>query len=225
MRLMEDKEARLARIWLAVFLGIAAMWPNSASAQAPELLPEPVRVGDRFTYDIKDEITGDPKGTYVSVVAEVSEKEITTAISFRGKSGSQLVVLDRDWNRIDDSIWKYKPNNGQGVRLPLTVGKTWRLEYYATNLQSGVVLRSSGVSKVVAPETVTTPAGTFETFKVESHVMQNSTLDATKGSQTDITTWYAPAIHHWVRRTFVTRSNRRVRSSTSEELADFSRKM
>jgi hypothetical protein len=41
-----------------------------------------VRVGDRFTYDTKDEITGDPKGTYVAVVTEVSEKEIVTSVSF-----------------------------------------------------------------------------------------------------------------------------------------------
>jgi hypothetical protein len=72
---------------------------------------------------------------------------------------------------------------------------------------------------------VTTPAGTFETFKIERHVSQNNTVDATRGSQTDIVFWYAPTINRWVRRTFVTRIEKRVRSSSSEELTDFSRKM
>jgi hypothetical protein len=215
----------MARIWLVVLLGMTVLSPNALSAQSPDDTSGPVRIGDRFTYETKDEITGDPKGTYVVVVTAVSEKEIVTNISVRGKNGSQLVVLDHDLNRIDDSLWKYKPSDGQGVQLPLSVGKTWRFEYNATNMQNGTVLRSTSVSKVVAQETVTTPAGTFETFKIERHVSQNNTVDATRGSQTDIVFWYAPTINRWVRRTFVTRIEKRVRSSSSEELTDFSRKM
>jgi hypothetical protein len=134
-------------------------------------------------------------------------------------------VLDYDLNRIDDSVWKYKSNDGQGVRLPLAVGKTWRFEYIATNMQNGAVLRSTSVSKVVAQETVTTPAGTFETFKIERKVTQYNAADAAKESRTDIVIWYAPTINRWVRRTFATRIEKRVRSSGSEELTDFNRKM
>jgi hypothetical protein len=72
---------------------------------------------------------------------------------------------------------------------------------------------------------VTTPAGTFETFKIERHVRQHNTVDETKGSETDVVTWYARRVNRWVRRTFVTRIEKRVRSSMSEEFADFSRKM
>lgn len=215
----------MARLWAAVLLGMAVLWPHGLSAQPRDETNDPIRVGDRFIYDTKDEITGEPKGTYVVIVTEVSDKEIVTNVSFRGRNGSQLVVLDHELNRIDDSVWKYKPNDGQGIHLPLAVGKTWRSEYDARNMQNGAILRTTGVSKVLAQETVTTPAGTFETFKIERHVMQYNTVDQTKGSETDIVTWYAPKINRWVRRTFVTRIEKRVRSSTSEELADFSRKM
>ena len=87
------------------------------------------------------------------------------------------------------------------------------------------MLRSTSISKVVAQETVTTPAGTFETFKIERHVLQHNTVDPTKESETDVITWFAPSINRWVRRTFLTRFEKRVRSNTSEELVDFSRKM
>jgi hypothetical protein len=138
------------RLWVAVLLGLAALWPQALSAQSSDETNDPVRVGDRWIYDTKDEITGEPKGTYVAVVTEVSDKEIVTNVSFRGRDGSQLVVLDHDLNRVDDSIWKYHPNDGQGVRLPLAVGKEWRFEYDARNMQTGAVLRTSGVAKVVA---------------------------------------------------------------------------
>ena len=215
----------MVRIWMVVLLGLGALWPQSLSAQSPDEANGPVRVGDRWTYETKDELTGEPKGTYVVVVTEMSDKEIVNTVSFRGKNGSQLVVLDHDLNRLDDSIWKYKPNDAQGVRPPLTVGKTWRFQYDARNMQNGAVLQTTGVAKVVAKETVTTPAGTFETFKIERHLRQHNTSDQTKNSESDVVTWYAPEINRWVRRTFVTRIEKRVRSSGSEELADFSRKM
>lgn len=215
----------MIRLWVAVLLGLAALWPQALPAQSPEETNDSVRSGDRWTYETKDEITGEPKGTYVAVVTEVSDKEIVTNLSVRGKSGSRLVVLDHDLNVVDDSIWRFDPNDGQGVRLPLAVGKEWRFEYDAKNMQTGAVLRTTGVSKVVAQETLTTRAGTFETFKIEQHVRQHNTVDETKASETDIVTWYAPKVNRWVRRTFVTRIEKRLRSSTSEELADFSRKL
>lgn len=215
----------MVRLSLALLLGVAVLWPGIVSAQSPDESDGRIRAGDRFTYDTKDEITGEPKGTYVSVVTEVSDKEITTVVSYRGRNGQQLVVLDRDLNRIDDSIWKFNPSDGQGVRLPLEVGKEWRQEYDAKNMQTGAILRSTDVSKVVAQETVTTPAGTFDTFKIVRHVLQHNTVDPTKASDTEVVMWYAPRINRWVRRTFVTRVEKRLRSSTSEELVDFSRKL
>jgi hypothetical protein len=213
------------RFWVGVSIGLAALWPHALSAQSPAETNDSVRVGDRWTYETKDEITGKPKDTYVAVVAEVSDKEIVTDVSYRGKPGSRRIIFDRDLNCVDDSIWKYAPNNGEGVRPPLTVGKEWRVEYETKNKQTGAILRTSEVSTVVAQETLTTPAGTYETFKIERHVTQHNAADETKGSESDVVTWYAPKVNRWVRRTFVTRIEKRVRSNMSEELADFSRKM
>jgi hypothetical protein len=215
----------LIRLWTVVLLGTAVLWPPALLAQSPSESSGSARAGDRFIYDTKDEVTGEPKGSYVAVVTEVTDKEIVNSISIPGKPGSRLVVYDRNLNRIDDSTWKFKPNDGQGVRLPLTVGKTWRIEYEARNIQSGAVFRTTGLSKVAGQETVTTPAGTFETFKIESHFKSYNTVDQTKVTENDIVVWYAPEIYRWVRRTSAMRADKRLRSSTSEELSDLYRRM
>ncbi len=209
---------------VAAAVSMIVCWPHDLAAQAQNEV-DGVRVGDRWIYEEKDEITGEQKGTYSSVVTEVSQKEIVTSVSVRGRNGSRMIVFDHDWNRVDDSIWKYKPNEGGGIRLPLEVGKQWRSEYDAVNMQTGAILRTTASSKIVAQETVTTSAGTFDTYKIERHLRQVNTVDQSKGSESDIVMWYAPRINHWVKRTFLTKVEHRTRSNTSEELTDFSRKM
>jgi hypothetical protein len=214
------QEAHVIRLGTVVLLGTAMLWPTALLAQSPGESGRSARVGDRFIYDTKDEVTGEPKGSYVAVVTEVSDKEIVNSISVPGKPGSRIVVYDRDLNRLDDSTWKFKPSDGQGIRLPLAVGKTWRIEYEARNIQSGIISRTTGVSKVAGQESVTTPAGTFETFKIELHLKSYNPVDQTKVLETDVVTWYAPNINRWVRRTSALRAEKRLRSSMSEELAD-----
>ena len=37
-------------------------------------------------------------------------------------------------------------------------------------------------------------------------------------------TWYAPAIDHWVKRTFISRADKHLQISTTIELIDYGRK-
>jgi hypothetical protein len=209
--------------------GMTAVWPRILLAQSPDQAEQKadqsVRVGDRWTYAETDQITGDTKATSVSVVTQVSDKEFDTLLSVRGKPGARIVAFDHDWNRIDDSLWKFKPHDGLGIRSPLTVGKEWRSEFESNNMQSGTVLNGTVRSKVTAQESVTTEAGTFDTFRIEHHLVEYMTTDPSKGSEDEIVIWYAPRINHWVKRTAIIRIEKRIRSSTSLELVDFSRKL
>ncbi len=211
-------------LWAAFVIGLMGTWPLAVKAQSPEEGDGgPVRVGDRWVYDTKDELTGDPKDTYTEVVTEVSPNEIVTNWTFSGKPGSVPVIYDHDWERKDNIVWKFKPNDGQGVRLPLAVGKTWRVQFDARNTQTGVNFRSSLSSKVVGKETITTSAGTFETFKIERTGSQFRTTDPSRNFELHTVVWYAPEINHWVRRTVTLKYQKHITSSTSEELSDFSR--
>lgn len=210
-------------LWLAL-LATSGLWPVAAAGQSPDQANDAVQVGDRWVYDTKDEITGFPKDTYSQVVTEVSPKEVVVSVTLRGKNGSSLVTFDQNWNRLDQLNVKFTPNDGQGIRSPLAVGKEWRAEFQARMTQTGAASKGSVISKVVAQETITTPAGTFDTFKIETRVQSVLTSDPSQASVFENVTWYAPQINHWVRRKFVSKFQNRTRSISSEELTDFSRK-
>ena len=206
---------------LAIGLAVLLCWPANCAAQTVD--PGTIRVGDRWSYDIKDGLTGDLRQAITIVVVDINDKEITTQTTYRGKDRRQTMVFDLDWGRIDDGAWKLNPS-GIGIRKPLQVGNEWRSDGNAMNLQSGIAFRASGVAKVMGQEQVTTPAGTFETFRVEMTVRLINTRDQTKSSTWSFVVWYAPAVNRWVKRKTEGRSEGRLRDSSLEELTEYSQK-
>jgi len=202
----------------------AALWPCVLAAQSPGAPNEGVQVGDRWVFDRSDEMTGFPKDTYTRIVTAVSEKEIITDFYVRGNSAKTIMIFDRDWGLIDNSTVKYKPNNGQGIRLPLAVGKSWRAEYDEKNYNTGANMHGSAISKVTAQESLTTSAGTFDTFKIEILIKAFPPADPSKQWEYQIIRWYAPQVNYWVREKYLAKFDKRTRVSTSTELVDFSQK-
>jgi hypothetical protein len=209
---------------LAVLIIVAAVsiWPQESSGQSDA--PGPIRVGDRWTYETKDAATGDIRRVFTLVVAEITDKEITTRVSFRGKDRPRTMVFDLQWGLVDDGITKYRPASFLGMRTPLNVGKEWRSETNLANSQTGNAFRVSTVTRVVAAEQITTAAGTFDTLRLEVDEAQVNSKDATKASKAKHVFWYAPAINRWVKRTFEVRFEGRIRDSTVDELTEYSRK-
>jgi hypothetical protein len=207
---------------VAICLAFLLSWAGNCGAQTVD--PGPVRVGDRWSYDVKDDMTGDLRHEVTVVVVDVNDKEITTRATIRGKDRPQTMVFDLDWGRIDDGTWKLRPN-GIGIKKPLQVGKEWRSDANAMHMQSGVAFRASGIAKVVGEERVTTPAGTFETYRVDTTVRLVNTMDQTKSSTWTFVFWYAPAVNRWVKRKTEARSEGRLRDSSIEELTEYSRKL
>jgi hypothetical protein len=208
--------------WLFVVLAMVVGCFRPAEAQTADVAG--VLPGDRWVYEISDEITGDLKQTTTVIVIAVSDTEINTRVSTRGAARPRQIVFDPGWSRIDDDVWKFRPSDGAGVQLPLQVGKEWRFENKATQFQNGTALSTTGQSKIVAQEKITTPAGTFDTFKMETTMRQVNSNDQTKAATVNIALWYAPAVNRWVRRTYKVQIEGRLRDSHTEELTDYSRK-
>jgi hypothetical protein len=204
-------------IWPALVLGGL----QQAAAQNADLAG--VLRDDRWEYEVTDEITGDVTHATSVYVISVSDTEIQTRASSRAMKPNQI-VFDRYWDRIDDDVWKYKPSDGMGIRLPLEVGKEWRFESNAVHLQNGVTVSTAGRSKVAAQEKITTPAGTFDTFRIETSTRQVNAIDETKAAMFNTTLWYAPTVNRWVRKTYKVWIEGRVREANTEELTDYSRK-
>lgn len=199
-----------------------AVAPASGSAVVAMQEPQP---GDHWTYQVQDEITGKTRGNRENVVTEVTPKNISMRFKLLGRPNEGFNVYDRDWNLLSSGDWKYTPYQGNsGIRLPLTVGKSWAFQSDNINNVRGLIWKESGTSKVVGQETVTTKAGTFETFKIETNYLIKNVKDPSRKNEVAAQTWYAPAIDHWVKRTFVSRVDQHVRANETFELVEYGRK-
>jgi hypothetical protein len=208
---------------------LSAQTPNSAPPPAatesiPQETMEDPQVGDHWTYEYRDDITGDVKSTFTATITDISESEISLRTNVIGNSNYGYANYDHSWNRTTNGDWRFSPNDGSGIRAPLAVGKTWSTKANDSNSTTGASTKRSVTSKVVAQESITTRAGTFDTFKIEISFTWQSSKDPTKKAQDVWQTWYAPAIDHWVKQTSVMRSDGRVRTKTSSELIEYGRR-
>jgi hypothetical protein len=206
-----------------------AATPPSSSAAATEppkavIAMEEPKPGDHWTYQIQDEITGKVSATRENVVTEVTPSDISVRIKTVGNSNEGFNVYDRSWNLVEGAPWRYSPNDGSGIRSPLAVGKTWPVQTNNINGSTGIVWKRSGTSKVVGQESVTTKAGTFDTFKIETTFTASNLKNPTVKNEVTSLTWYAPAIDHWVKRTFVSRSNKHLQINNTIELIEYGRR-
>jgi hypothetical protein len=208
---------------------LTAQTPNAAPAPvasetAVQETMEDLQVGDHWTYELRDDVSGDVKSTLTNTVTDVSPSQINIRLGKLGTSNTGYQTYDHSWNLMDNGSWHNRPNDGTGIQLPLAVGKTWSFKSTDLNNTAGVSWKRSGTSKVVAQESVTTPAGTFDTFKIETSIQVQNTNDPTKKIQTVQQSWYAPSIDHWVKRSSVSRSATRVIDKNTTELVEYGRR-
>jgi hypothetical protein len=197
---------------------------SSSGIETPSEPMEDTQLGDHWTYEFRDEISGDVKSVITNTVTDLTDSQIGVRITRAGNANSGYQTFDHSWNLISSGVSRYTPNDGTGIRAPLAVGKTWSFKSNDINSTSGFSGRRSGTSKVTTQESVTTPAGTFDTFRIETSIQIQNANNATDKAQAVIQTWYAPAIDHWVRRSFVLRSGSRVREQNTVELVEYGRR-
>ena len=122
----------------------------ATAADAPDPM-EDVKLGDHWTYELRDEITGDVKATNTNIVTDISETEINVRVGVTGNPNSGYVTFDHSWNVKNNGIWRSTPNDGSGIRLPLAVGKTWSFQSTDVNSTGGFSSKRSGKSKRKSP--------------------------------------------------------------------------
>jgi len=222
-RLVDRRNVCLSAVGAILSAGSVLLWPRLLLSQTPEKPDNTLRVGDHWTYATKDEITGLATETFTHTVTELSANRIVVGASAPGRNESRPVIYDRDWNRLEGRGLRFTPHNGMGFPTPLFVRKEWRSGCDARNTQTGSAWKESVSSKCVAQETVTTPAGTFDTFKVETRMHEVRGSDPTRYLDFEYVRWYAPEINRWIRFSSVGKDRNRLRSKRSEELIEFGR--
>lgn len=197
--------------------------PSAETAPATPVSMEEPRPGDHWTYEIHDQISGKLVNKRTDTITDVKPTEI--AISYtndKEKTGFQ--VYDRNWNAKTANAMKYVPNSGLGVVQPLKVGASWAFKVDQINAEKGFSWKWAGKSNVSAEEKITTKAGTFDTFKIETVYSFFPVNNPGRKSETTMQTWYAPSVDHWVMRTTTVRTDNLVRTNSKVELVAYGRK-
>jgi hypothetical protein len=197
--------------------------PAAAESGAQEAM-EDLQVGDHWTYEVRDDVSGDIKSTLTNTVTDVSASQINIRLGKLGTGNTGYQTYDRSWNLMDNGAWHNRPNDGTGIQLPLAVGKSWSFRSTDLNNTAGSSWKRSGTSKVVAQESITTAAGTFDTYKIETSFQVQNTKDPTRKIQTMLQTRYAPSVDHWVKRSSVSRDATRVVDKSTVELVEYGRR-
>ena len=196
---------------------------ESPSPGQQETMEDP-QIGDHWTYEVRDEVSGDVKSTITFTITDITPAEFGIRLAVVGKPDVGYQTYSRSWDLTSNGTWRSTPNDGTGIRAPLLVGKTWTTKASDSNTSAGVNLKRTSASKVTAKESVTTRAGTFEVFKIETSIEMRNSNDPTKKITSEQQTWYAPAINHWVKRTYVSRSEGKVRDRSAVELVEYGRR-
>jgi hypothetical protein len=198
--------------------------PAAPASNTGELMDPPM-IGDHWTYEVRDEITGELKNTLTSIITDLTPTDIAVRVQNQAYStGPAIFVFDRSWNLKNDPTWRFAPNDGTGIKMPLTVGNTWTFRNDQIRSGYGTTFRNIGTSKVVGTESVTTAAGTFDALKIETSINGHNANDSTKRFEFTMTSWYVPFIDHWVKRTEKSAFNGSVQQNNSIELVEYGRR-
>ncbi len=199
--------------------------PNAASAADSGKSMDPPMIGDHWTYELRDEISGELKNTLISTITDLTPTDIALRVQAQAYSqGSAIFIYDRSWNMKNNPTWRNSPDDGTGIKMPLTVGAMWHFHSDQVRAGYGTTFKTVGTSKVVGSENVTTDAGTFQALKIETSINGHNSNDSTKHFETTMTTWYVPSIDHWVKRTVKSAFNGNVQENNSLLLVDYGRR-
>jgi hypothetical protein len=143
-------------------------------------------------------------------------------VSNSSQSGS--IVYDKSWNILRDGANRYSPNSGTGIQSPLKRNAEWKATADEINGNNGNAWKIAVSSRVTGQESVTTKAGTFDTYAIETMQAIRNAKNPAANSQITIRTWFAPDVNHWVRRNFVRRVGGLIVGNETMELVEYGRK-
>jgi hypothetical protein len=176
-------------------LGLAWLGMGVAHAQMPQR--GATKAGDVAVYTIKHQADRQVSEETVTVTA-VSAGRIQTLHKLSDRPDVVPGLYSADWGPVQSgsSGARFEP----GVKLlqfPLEVGRTWE-QTYQVFAPNGWHSQVEMASRVAATERLATPAGEFDTYRIEASGYR-STASRMGVFRILEKLWYAPAIDRMVR--------------------------
>lgn len=198
---------------------------TQAKSQAPAemtLEKDEIRVGDRWSFRQMDGFTNEVTSEFTRRVVALSDKDITTFQELKDGKGTKTIYYDKEWNLLDNGDVQYTPAMKQ-IPHPVHIGDTWKTQYKAMSVKSGSSSTCFVNGKFTGVETVTVPAGKFETGRIELHVECRGADANAEVTRFHNLEWFAPGVGRVVKGEYETIMNGRVRSKTALELTGYHR--
>ncbi|THD41975.1 MAG: hypothetical protein E7774_16950 [Bradyrhizobium sp.] len=208
---------RSASLPFAFFLAVAATTAMADDAAKTDQSPPPVASdvpvnpaihvspGDSWTYDVRDDITGDARGVVTFEVTKASDTEIETRSTQRKKvtdlQSASTQVFDARWRQKSNGKFAFQPYLAStGVPDDLEVGTTWAFKYEVVRKGSELPKEFRGNGKVESWEKVTLPNGTvYDAFKIDVAAAPASSAGDRK-LELHTVMWFAPSVNRLVKR-------------------------
>jgi hypothetical protein len=193
----------------AAVVATAALWGAQASAQEAStgaasaqaisgaVSAPKFAVGDTWTFSRLDQLMN----------KETSYTQKVTAVN--GDGGVQVgsnITLSAAGNIVKSGAFSYSPEEVK-LQFPMSVGQTYSAEYGYNDQSEHSWVREID-AKVEGVETVSTPAGDFQAFRVKITGSWHDKTDHTVGGVIDETMWYAPAAKRFVKDEYVARPHK-----------------
>jgi Caspase domain len=171
---------------------------STTAAAAPEkkidkIAAPSLRVGDSWTYQVIDLLSGSVTRTYTVTLTAV------TAEGWRLGAG---LLTDKSWNTLhevrDGKAVKWTPRRPT-YDFPMEIGKTWTAAAASDAPDRSV--QHTYTYRVVRQERVIVPAGIFDTFRVEGTNKYKTRMkkDGASGEGAGVHRyWYSPAVARFV---------------------------
>jgi len=182
----------------------ALFLPLTVLGQITTPIPRPeVKVGDTWTFTRTDKYTKHIIGTFVHTVQKIEGGEITVESRSADGAGSPVLwIYTSDWHLRKRGRATFDPVI-PGYAFPLELGKTWEGSFTSPSLSDTGPVDNNLKGKVVGVESITVPAGTFDTVKIslETRWLYKGAWRG-RGRDSGVftqTIWYAPKAKRFVR--------------------------
>ncbi|CAB3794312.1 hypothetical protein [Pararobbsia alpina] len=178
----------------ATGLCLAGFTPAAQAADLPAAQAPTFLVGDSWTYSLSDPRTPGRTFSFVQTIHSINDGAIKLTVSNNG--GTMPASMDQNGNLTSIGTKQYSPSDSK-LKFPIAVGGNWT-NNFTTHTGNGDATTTLS-AKVVGVESVETPAGTFQAFRIE----ETGSVAAPDGKfQFTETDWYAPDAKRIIKFTF-----------------------
>ncbi|TXF13780.1 DUF3108 domain-containing protein [Pelomicrobium methylotrophicum] len=181
-------------------LGLLGACATLAPVGTPVPAPH-ARAGDTWTYAVYDGYRGTPKGTERYVVRRVTPHAIV--VSVETGAGALTRTFSLEWNPSAGELPEQRLADFTpplpAFAFPLEDGKRWKGTVTAVEAKTGRRYSVHVSARVAGRETIETPAGSFDTVRVDRAIYLDNDEWWRSGTRWYQSEWYAPAVGRSVR--------------------------